>query len=441
MQFTRNPAGLSSALKKIGGYVHGSRLMTPQAEEAGLVSSATEWAKRGSICWRRTRRCATAFRAIDPSFDGKFPVVLSQVAQTRQQVAAKAGINVTTQLVNEITGQPPRKCAPNVLKHARSFLSSHGDTKAPGVCGQLSFDAAGVSHSRVAQSTSAAAVVFSLILSRDRKIEEQQRASITEIFGNESEERTLEMQAFIAPQDPSEKLPLLMLAVSACVNCPPRTTSGSIRCVRTLVETDSEIDLFEYTVTKALMRHLEPQFQRGDRSITQFYSIKPLLPDCSVLLSALAHSGHVEGADAAKAFAAGIPHLRHGVTGLRMLQRLIAGSVRSMKPLRLAQAVPQIKRTCSMRVPTVAADGVIHANEAELLRAIATRSTARSRHFSRAFDFDRCESGPARSTEDRRRHAIARPAPRLRKAAVHVKAIAQSQWFVAHHRARRIVRQ
>ena len=175
---------------------------------------------------------------------------------------------------------------------------------------------AGISHSRVAQSTSAAAVVFSLILSRD-KIEEQQRASITEIFGNESEKRTLEMQAFIAAQDPSVKLPLLMLAVSALRQFPPRTTSGSIRCVRTLVETDSEIDLFEYTVTKALMRHLEPQFQRGDRSITQFYSIK-LLPDCSVLLSALGIQDTSKMKMPAKAFAAGIPHLRHGVTGLHV---------------------------------------------------------------------------------------------------------------------------
>ena len=90
------------------------------------------------------------------------------------------------------------------------------------------------------------------------------------------------------------KLPLLMLAVSALRQLHCRDYERFDPCVRTLVETDSEIDLFEYTVTKALMRHLEPQFQRRDRSITQFYSINPLLPDCSVLLSALAHSGHVE---------------------------------------------------------------------------------------------------------------------------------------------------
>jgi hypothetical protein len=145
------------------------------------------------------------------------------------------------------------------------------------------------------------------------------------------------------------------------------------RCVRTLVETDSEIDLFEYTVTKALMRHLEPQFKRGDRSITQFYTIKPLLPDCSVLLSALAHSGHVDGADAAKAFAAGIPYLRHGVTGLRMSEAADCGLGPFDEALgRLAQAVPQIKKNVlDACAHAVAADGVIHANEAELLRAIA----------------------------------------------------------------------
>jgi hypothetical protein len=92
-----------------------------------------------------------------------------------------------------------------------------------------------------------------------------------------------------------------------------------------------------------------------------------------VLLSALAHSGHVDDADAGKAFSAGIPHLRHGVTGLVMLQAADCG----LGPLdealgRLGQAVPQIKKNVlEACAHTVAADGVIYANEAELLRAIA----------------------------------------------------------------------
>ena len=374
VQFTRNPAGLSNALKKIGGYVHGSRLMTPQAEEASHLYFGNGMGEAWFDLLATHPPLRDRIRAIDPSFDGQFPVVLSQLAQARQQAAAKAGVSVTTLLVNEIASQ-----------RAAEMRAQHVEARAivplVGAATPKHLEYAAHLRSTLPESITAAlhnpqgaaAVVFSLLLSRDRKTEEQQRAAISEIFGNESENRSPEIQAFIAAQDASVKLPLLMLAVSALRQLPAEDYERFDRCVRTLVEMDSEIDLFEYTVTKALMRHLEPQFKRADRGITQFYSIKPLLPDCSVLLSALAHSGHVEEAEAAKAFAAGIPHLRHGVTALRMLHSGDCGLGALDEALgRLAQAVPQIKKNVlDACAHTVAADGVIHAHEAELLRAIA----------------------------------------------------------------------
>ncbi len=374
VQFTRNPEGLSSALKKIGGYVHGSRLMTPRAEEASHLYFGNGMGEAWFGLMATHPPLRDRIRAIDPSFDGQFPVVLSQVAQTRQQAAAKAGIPVTGLLANEIASE-----------HAAAMRAQHVDAREivplVGTATPKHLEYAANFRSTLPESItaalhnpqSAAAVVFGLLFSRDSKTQQQQRSSITEIFGKESEKQAVEMQAFITAQDASVKLPLLMLAVSALRQLPAEDYERFNRSIRALVEMDSEIDLFEYTVTKALMRHLEPQFKRGDRSITQFYSLKPLLPDCSVLLSALAHAGNIDDPNAAKAFASGIPQLRHGITGLRMLEAADCG----LGPLdealcRLAQAVPQIKKNViEACAHTVAADGVIHANEAELLRAIA----------------------------------------------------------------------
>jgi Zn-dependent protease with chaperone function len=374
VQFTRNPGGLSSALQKIGGYVHGSRLMTPQAEEASHLYFGNGMGEAWFNLLATHPPLRERIHAIDPSFDGKFPVVLSQAAQTRQQAAAKAGISVTSQLVAEITGQGAAEMRAKHVE-AQEVIARVGMTTPKHLEYAAQFRAAlpqaitGAIHN----PQGAMAVVFALLLSGDKKLQAQQRATIAEIFGSESDKRAIEMRSFITAQDVSVKLPLLMLAVSALRQLPAEDYERFDRCVRSLVEADCEIDLFEYTVTKTLMRHLEPQFKRADRSITQFYSIKPVLPDCSVLLSALANSGNVEDAEAAKAFATGIPHLRHGVTGLRMLQAADCG----LGPLdealgRLAQAVAQIKKNVlDACAHTVAADGVIHANEAELLRAIA----------------------------------------------------------------------
>src|SRR5947207_5726975 len=75
VQFTRNPAGLAEALKKIGGVAQGSQLQSDRAEEAshlffanGLKSRFFGFATHPPLVER--------IRALDPNFDGKFPSVV-----------------------------------------------------------------------------------------------------------------------------------------------------------------------------------------------------------------------------------------------------------------------------------------------------------------------------------------------------------------------------
>ena len=77
VQFTRNPGGLAGALKKIGGLGEGSKLQSPRAEEAshlffanGLKSSFFGFATHPPLAER--------IRALDSSFDGNFPTVVTE---------------------------------------------------------------------------------------------------------------------------------------------------------------------------------------------------------------------------------------------------------------------------------------------------------------------------------------------------------------------------
>jgi Zn-dependent protease with chaperone function len=75
VQFTRNPAGITSALKKIGGLYKQGRLDTPFAETAShlyFVNSAYDpWLN----CLSTHPPLAKRILAIDPAFDGEFPHV------------------------------------------------------------------------------------------------------------------------------------------------------------------------------------------------------------------------------------------------------------------------------------------------------------------------------------------------------------------------------
>ena len=70
------------------------------------------------------------------------------------------------------------------------------------------------------------------------------------------------------------------------------------------------MELFEFVLQKIVLRHLAPQFGGARPPVVQYYTLKPLVPDCAVVLSALANVGSSDAGEIAKAFDAGAPYLR-----------------------------------------------------------------------------------------------------------------------------------
>ena len=90
------------------------------------------------------------------------------------------------------------------------------------------------------------------------------------------------------------KLPLVDLALPGLRHLSPAQFQQFRAAVQKLVESDGEIDLFEYVLQKIVLRHLEPYFLQARKPVIQYYALKPLAPDCAVLLSALAYLGQDE---------------------------------------------------------------------------------------------------------------------------------------------------
>ncbi|MCX6929797.1 MAG: Zn-dependent protease with chaperone function, partial [Verrucomicrobia bacterium] len=144
--------------------------------------------------------------------------------------------------------------------------------------------------------------------------------------------------------------------------------------VQKLVESDGEIDLFEYVLQKIVLRHLEPYFSPARRPTIQYYALKPLAGDCAILLSALAYLGQGEPDSIQFAFQQGARTINGAAqVALRLVPEVECELAQVDAALnRLCQAVPQIKKNVlNACAQTVAADGVIQELEAELLRAIA----------------------------------------------------------------------
>ena len=148
------------------------------------------------------------------------------------------------------------------------------------------------------------------------------------------------------------RLPLVNLALPALRQLDADQFQKFFSTLNWLIESDEQIVLFEFVLQKIIRHQLEPHFTRAKPPSTQYYTIKPLTPDCEMLLSALAHTGQTDLSEVAKAFQSGAPYIRAGGEPLKLLAREKCGLNEINDSLdRLGLAVPQIKKksTRSMR--------------------------------------------------------------------------------------------
>lgn len=174
---------------------------------------------------------------------------------------------------------------------------------------------------------------------------------------------------------PVARLPLVGLAISALRNLSPAQFEQFETLLNRVIEADESIDLFEYALLRIIQRHLEPHFRRVRRQVVQYYTLRPLLRDCAVLLSCLAYLDGASEQEAQQAFAVGWSRL--GKEAAEHPETLLPASAAGLPEVDQALqrlrtlAFPLRKQVLEACAWTVSADGQLEEREAELLRAIA----------------------------------------------------------------------
>ena len=378
VQFTRNPAGLAGALRKIGGFSFGSKLEAAHADEASHMFFGNGMGESFFHLMDTHPPLAERIRAIDPSFDGSFPPVsFAEVERAAPRVApppqrsplpfpfpglprAQAGVAGLA---------PPLIAAQAAMAHTGNPTPAHL-RYAEGLRTTIPASLQGAAREGLGAST----LVYALLLSDDEATRRKQLEELTAATSAAVCQETLRILPEVQAVATHAKLPLVDLALPGLRHMSPAQFQQFRAAVPKLVESDGEIDLFEYVLQKIVLRHLEPYFWEARKPVIQYYALKPLAADCAILLSALAYLGQDEPDKVEFAF-------QQGAQPLSYAARIELGRVPAaecelaqvdMALNRLCQAVPQIKKNVlNACAQTVAADGVIQEMEAELLRAIA----------------------------------------------------------------------
>lgn len=379
VQFTRNPAGLAGALKKIGGLSYGSKLDAPHAAEASHIFFGNDRAE-SAFHWLDTHPpLLERIRALEPEFDGKFPSVsaapLETAAPARRRLAQAQPFpfpfpgHAPGQATLAGLTAPPIILAHSVMADAGTPTPAHIEYAA-----QLRDAIPPGLQTAAREPLGASALVYALLLSDDETVQSKQLkelASATSAGVCQETLRTLPQIDAIATR---AKLPLLELALPGLRHLSPTQFQQFRNAIQALIEANGDMDLFEYVVQKMVLRHLEPHFVQMRKPVVQYYALKPLAPDCAVLLSALSHLSQQDPAQMQAAFEQGAQGLNSAAqVGLSFVpeEQCELSQVDSALN-RLARAAPQLKKTVlSACARTVAAAGPIQESEAELLRAIA----------------------------------------------------------------------
>ena len=315
VQFTRDPAGLAAALKKIGGLSYGSRIRSPNAEQASHMFFGN--GLRGAT-FSTHPPLAERVRWLEPTFDGTFPTVTHK--DLRKQLARFEGAPLEEKekkpdMVDLFTDPGKLAVAATILDAATppQFRPNNPEALIDSIGAPMEHhvDAAKALIASIPERAKeyardpygARMLVYFLLLDSDETICGKQMAIVKEQAEPEVFQTLEKAIPNLGQIQPEMRLPILDLAIPALRFLSKSQYAAFRVVVKALTDADEQVDVFEYALQRVLVRHLDPVFGAAPkRRAANYYAIRGLEKETSVVLSVLAWKGHGNESETAAAF-------------------------------------------------------------------------------------------------------------------------------------------
>ena len=375
VQFTRNPVGLAGALKKIGGMASGAAVRNNHAEEVSHMFFADGIQRlfgAGSL-FSTHPPLIQRIKLLEPTFDGKFPVVTEDTLKTsvahaesesRKDGKAKAdkkpNIIMGSVMMGGAIGTDPRTIIQQV-----------------GVLEALSRDETSRMLNEIPQTLSAKAheplgaqamVIALLIHNADQKSSADAWTWIPASYAD-SVSQCLDAMTKTKPE---QRMLLLEMVFPALRSMTKEQAEKFIELLRQIIDSDKQVDMLEFAIFEIVQAGLRERLGHPVPSIN-ITDTQDIMDECTTLLSKMAYVGSQDEASAKGAFAKGIAFL--GVDAAKMnmkpanelnIQLLIT----TLNKLRTT-SMPVRKKVLEAILACLVADQKATVEEIELFRAIA----------------------------------------------------------------------
>ncbi len=254
VQFTRNPAGLADALKKI--LIYDSRINSPHAEEASHLFFANGL---DNSLFATHPLLTERIRALRPSFDEKIPRVIQQPTSAIARALEEPQLSHSLQ----IHGLPLTQTGAD--RFAPPFISQHavvaniGQVSTQHLRYAVDFHQAippGL-HAAARDPFGAGALVCALLLASGPATRQQQLEALDRVASEATRDEIVRIWPETQGVPPQARIPLVDLALPALRRLSPQQFEQFRAATATLVASNTETDLFVYMLRKIVVRHLE----------------------------------------------------------------------------------------------------------------------------------------------------------------------------------------
>ncbi|MCP3978620.1 MAG: M48 family metallopeptidase [bacterium] len=304
VQFTRDPQGVSGALKRIGAAK--SLVENPAAVEVSHMFFARGIASGFSSMFSTHPPLPDRIRRIDPGWDGNYPPPLELVAppptadKTEQRGFDVGKLVTGAAILAGAAGAAGAAEGRGVTEQVGNPTPEHVAYAAE-VVRELPEPIAAAAR----EPYGARAVVYAMLINRDADARAVQLERVSGRADPGVATLTRELLPLVEELDARARLPLVDLAIPALRELSPAQYTVFRDNVTALVQADDRIDLFEWVLQRVLLHHLDPQFDAVAPTRVQYYALKQLGGPVGTFLSALAWAGNEGEAQAGQAFDAG----------------------------------------------------------------------------------------------------------------------------------------
>ena len=367
VQFTRDPGGISGALKKIAIYGDASYLNV-ESEEIGhmLFGSGQKmnlFATHPPLNDRISR--------IDPSFTPAELTDLSRRIKRQQDSESKRQVKLA-EAEAKTSERKASAGSGGAIFDAGRFMDQIGNPQwerlimAAALTASIPEAVKSAAHS----ADWAPEVLFYTLLDRNPEIQDQQMLIIAQRMGSDSDARVRSLLGAEDELRPEQRLPLMEVALPSLKRHPPEFVQKLLKTVDELIHADGRVDVFEYLLARVVSQYLWEAMNPQSVRYSGRKTLKALRPEAAIVIAILARHGHESDADAQDAYSKGLSVFESAnVPSMPATDNWIESlddSLAKLDSLRLKDKEVLVRSL----IETVTADGHLVAEELELLRAV-----------------------------------------------------------------------